>query len=221
MENSELQYRRLFETAQDGILILDAGSGQITDANPFLLDMLGYTREQLLGRRLWKIGLFKDRALSESTFAALHEEGYVRYERMPLETKDGRQREVEFTSNLYEVNHQKVIQCNIRDITDRRRLEDALREADRRKDEFLATLAHELRNPLAPFGPLRNPLPARPADRPWQTGTMMERQVQHLVRLVDDLLDVSRVMRGKINCARSRWTSPPWWSGRRKRPPAD
>lgn len=150
LENSELQYRRLFETAQDGILILDAGSGQITDANPFLLDMLGYTREQLLGRRLWKIGLFKDRALSESTFAALHLEGYVRYESMPLETKDGRQREVEFTSNLYEVNHQKVIQCNIRDITDRRHLEAKVQHVERMEAacQVAGGVAHDYNNIL-------------------------------------------------------------------------
>src|ERR1022692_5150012 len=75
LENSELQYRRLFETAQDGILIVDARTGLITDANPFLLDMLGYAREQLLGRRLWKIGIFKDRALFELAFATLLQEG--------------------------------------------------------------------------------------------------------------------------------------------------
>jgi PAS domain S-box-containing protein len=80
------------------------------------------------------------------------------------------------------------------------RLYQALREGDRRKDEFLATLAHELRNPLAP---IRNSLeilkmPRVDTTTAQQTRDMMERQVHHLVRLVDDLLDVSRVMRGKI-----------------------
>src|SRR5271170_1795729 len=131
LENSELRYRRLFETAQDGILILDASTGQIMDANPFVLDMLGYTREQLLGRRLWKIGLFKDRAMSESSLAALNREGHVRYENLPLETKDGRQREVEFISNVYEADHHQMIQCNIRDITDRRHLEAKVQQVEK------------------------------------------------------------------------------------------
>ena len=90
------------------------------------------------------------------------------------------------------------------DIEDYKRAEEALREADRRKDEFLATLAHELRNPLAP---IRNSLqilkmPRVDAATVQQTREMMERQVHHLVRLVDDLLDVSRVMRGKIELRR-------------------
>jgi len=150
LENSELQYRRLFETAQDGILILDASTGQITDANPFLLDMLGYTREQLLGRRLWRIGFFKDRALSESAFATLHREGYVRYENLPLETRDGRQREVEFISNMYEANHQKVIQCNIRDITDRRRLEAKVQQVEKMEAvcQLAGGVAHDYNNIL-------------------------------------------------------------------------
>ena len=92
------------------------------------------------------------------------------------------------------------------DITARKLLEEALRDTDRRKDEFLATLAHELRNPLAP---LRNSLeilkmPRVDADTIQQTRAMMERQVHHLVRLVDDLLDVSRVMRGKIELRREQ-----------------
>jgi len=90
------------------------------------------------------------------------------------------------------------------DISEIKRMEEALREADRRKDEFLATLAHELRNPLAPIGNSLQILkmPRVDAATVQQTRAMMERQVQHLVRLVDDLLDVSRVMRGKIELRR-------------------
>jgi two-component system cell cycle sensor histidine kinase/response regulator CckA len=150
LQNSELRYRRLFETAQDGILILDAGTGQIADANPFLLDMLGYTREQLLGKQLWEIGFFKDRALSEAAFATLQKEGYIRYENLPLESKDGRRREVEFVSNLYEVDHQNVIQCNIRDITDRRRLEAKLLQVQKMEavGHLAGGVAHDYNNIL-------------------------------------------------------------------------
>jgi two-component system cell cycle sensor histidine kinase/response regulator CckA len=150
LENSELQYRRLFETAQDGILILDASTGQIIDANPFVLDMLGYTREQLLGRRLWKIGLFKDRAMSESALATLNREGHVRFENLPLETKDGRQREVEFISNVYNADHHEVIQCNIRDITDRRHLETKVQQVEKMEAvcQLAGGVAHDYNNIL-------------------------------------------------------------------------
>ena len=92
------------------------------------------------------------------------------------------------------------------DISDIKRMEEALRDADRRKDEFLATLAHELRNPLAP---IRNSLqilkmPRVDSATVQKVRDMMERQVHHLVRLVDDLLDVSRVMRGKIELRKER-----------------
>ncbi len=90
MQQSEERYRRLFETAQDGIILLEADSGDITDVNPFLLDMLGYSREQLLGKKLWDIGLFKDTAECQTAFARLQEEGYIRYEHLPLESKGGR-----------------------------------------------------------------------------------------------------------------------------------
>ena len=139
LRNSEVRYRRLFETAQDGILILDAGTGQITDANPFLLEMLGYKLGELLGKQLWEIGLFRDRALAEAAFEKLQKEGYIRYEGLPLETKYGQRREVEFVSNSYEVDHQKVIQCNIRDITERKLLEVKLQQA--RKMETVGQLA--------------------------------------------------------------------------------
>ena len=126
LRDSENRYRRLFETAQDGILILDADTGRITDVNPFLIKMLGYTREEFLGKRLWEIGPFKFVAASKASFKELRRQEYIRYEDLPLETIDGRRMDVEFVSNIYEVDHSRVIQCNIRDITKRKRSEEAL-----------------------------------------------------------------------------------------------
>ena len=123
LQASEIRYRRLFESAQDGILILDAGTGRITDVNPFLVKLLGLTRGKLLGKRLWEIGLFHDVEKSKSAFRELQQNGYIRYEDLPLETKDGRYIDVEFVSNVYLANGIKVIQCNIRDITERKHLE--------------------------------------------------------------------------------------------------
>jgi formate hydrogenlyase transcriptional activator len=126
---SETRYRRLFETAQDGILILDAETGQISDVNPFLIEMLGYSYEDFLGKKLWEIGPFKNTEASRAAFLELQSEGYVRFENLPLETKEGHPIPVEFVSNVYLVNHHKVIQCNIRDITERKRLGEALQKA--------------------------------------------------------------------------------------------
>jgi PAS domain S-box-containing protein len=120
---SELRYRRLFETAQDGILILDAETGMIVDVNPFLVKMLGYSHETFLGKAIWDIGFFRDIIANKDNYLELQQKKYVRYEDLPLETSDGRRIEVEFVSNVYDVLDKKVIQCNIRDITDRKKAE--------------------------------------------------------------------------------------------------
>jgi diguanylate cyclase (GGDEF)-like protein/PAS domain S-box-containing protein len=132
LANSELRYRRLFETAQDGILILDAETGAITDVNPYLIKMLGYTCEELLGKKLWEVGAFKDVEASKKAYLELQTQGYIRYEDLPLRTSDGQTMEVEFVSNVYPVGNQRVIQCNIRDIADRKRVERALIESEER-----------------------------------------------------------------------------------------
>ena len=127
LEDSETRYRRLFETAKDGILILDFKTGQIADVNPFLIEMLGYTHGEFVGKKLWEIGPFKDISASRSAFSELQTKGVIRYEDLPLETKDGRRINVEFVSNVYPVDGTQVVQCNIRDITERVRAEAALK----------------------------------------------------------------------------------------------
>lgn len=125
MRNSEMRFRRLFETAKDGILILESDTGRITDANPFISELLDYPTNELLGKELWQIGLFQDIQSSQAAFRQLQEHGYIRYHNLPLVTKAGRRVEVEFVSNVYNVNHQPVIQCNIRDNTQHHQLERA------------------------------------------------------------------------------------------------
>jgi two-component system CheB/CheR fusion protein len=131
-----LRYRRLFESAQDAILILDFDTGKILDVNPYLMDMLGYSHEEFLEKYLWEVSPFKDTALNKETFAKLQREGYVRYEDLPLETSDGRSISVEFVSNSYPVSGKTFIQCNIRDITERKNIqkkaEQALKESEKR-----------------------------------------------------------------------------------------
>jgi PAS domain S-box-containing protein len=108
IRDSEVRFRRLFETAKDGILILDSSNGKITEANPYIAELLGYSSDELIGKELWQIGLFKDIEASQTAFQLLQEEGYIRYHDLPLETKSGRKAEVEFISNVYNVDHHAV-----------------------------------------------------------------------------------------------------------------
>src|ERR1039458_5979266 len=126
---SEIRYRRLFEAARDGILMLDPGTRKITDANPFMSELLGYSHEELLGKELWEIGLLKDEEESRAAFRELQENHFIRYEDLPLQTKAGQRRDVEFVSNIYKEDKRNVIQCNVRDITERKRVASALRQA--------------------------------------------------------------------------------------------
>jgi PAS domain S-box-containing protein len=129
---SEARYRRLFETAKDGILIVDAKTGKIVDVNPFLTELTGYSHEDFLDKHLWEIGPFKDIPVSKDSFADLQAMKYVRYDDLPLQARDGRRIDVEFVSNVYRADGQDVIQCNIRDITERKRAAAALRQSEDR-----------------------------------------------------------------------------------------
>jgi PAS domain S-box-containing protein len=126
LRTSELSYRRLFESAQDGILILDADTGRITDANPFLIKLLDFSRDEMVGKTVGELSPFKDIVSNQAMLERLQMDGYVRYENLPLETRSGRRIAVEFVSNVYQAGDKRVIQCNIRDITERRRMQTVL-----------------------------------------------------------------------------------------------
>ena len=211
---SELRYRRLFEAARDGILILDALTLKITDVNPFMTELLGYSHAEFLGKELWEIGLFSDKEASQAAFKELQRTGYLRYEDLPLQATDGKLRDVEFVSNVYEEDGHQVIQCNIREITDRKRGEKerklllaaaqaARAEADSAnsvKDEFLATLSHELRTPLTSILGWSHLLTGGKLDKQ-QTARAIEtiaRNARAQGRLIDELLDISRITTGKL-----------------------
>jgi two-component system cell cycle sensor histidine kinase/response regulator CckA len=118
---SELRYRRLFESSKDGILILNAVTGLILDVNPFLVELLGFQREAFLGNKVWELGFFKKIVADQASFEDFQRTPCTRYEDKPLQTADGRQVDVEFVTNVYQVNRQSVIQCTIRDITEHKR----------------------------------------------------------------------------------------------------
>jgi len=153
LRTSESRYRRLFETAQDGILLLNAETAQIEDVNPFLINMLDYTHAELLGKKLWDVGAFADIAQSKKLFIELQNNDYVRYEDLPLKTKAGALVEVEFVSNAYDCEGERVIQCNVRDISERKQAEGAsLRYLEQLKVALMntvevATIISEMRDP--------------------------------------------------------------------------
>ncbi len=213
-EVSELRYRRLFETAQDGILILDANTGKIIDVNPFLLDLLDYPFESMIGLRLWEIGQFKDIAANQAAFEALQTNEYIRYENLPLRTKTGKEIQVEFVSNVYFVGSAKVIQCNIRDISVRVRAAvqaaskshtDTLELAGQARNELIAVLSHELRTPLSAISSMIEVLElghdgigtSSHMDLPplfdKSALAFMRRNVQSLVRLVAEFLAFTHI----------------------------
>ncbi|MGI4790587.1 MAG: PAS domain-containing sensor histidine kinase [Janthinobacterium lividum] len=190
---SERQYRRLFEAARDGILILDSEQGKVTDANPYMTELLGYSHDELLGRELWQIGLLQDKAASQEAFRRLKQESYIRYEDLPLENQRGEQRQVEFVSNVYREDGHMVIQCNIRDITDRRRIAAelaaaAITVADHRRQaavlEERTRMAREIHDTLAQgFAGIATQLEAAEAalanvPKPVSSGSCLTYQVQ-------------------------------------------
>ncbi|MEX0717800.1 MAG: PAS domain S-box protein [Planctomycetaceae bacterium] len=214
LKQSEVRFRRLFETAKDGILILDVNTGQIIDANPFMSELLDYPHAHFLDKELWQIGVFGDKSANEAAVRELQQDGYVRYDHLPLQTREGQEVAVEFVSNVYgEDGEGWVAQCNIRDITERSHLEDQVKthavelsDLHRRKDDFLAMLSHELRNPLAPLANAVHLLRLKGADDGIQREAteIIERQVAQLSRLVDDLLEVSRITTGKLRLRQER-----------------
>jgi PAS domain S-box-containing protein len=216
LRTSELRYRRLFESAQDGILILDGETGEIIDVNPFLLDLLNYHFADMVGLKLWEIGQFRDIAANREAFEKLQKTQYIRYEDLPLVTKDGKKIQVEFVSNVYLVDGQNIIQCNIRDISARAKVQEmsqthltALLVENKTKDEFLAALSHELRTPLSAIASMLDVLElqqslahmsdAQPTELDRSGLKLIRRNVHILVSLINELLDLTHISRGDIH----------------------
>jgi PAS domain S-box-containing protein len=226
---SEAQYRRLFESAQDGILIVDAETGQIRDVNPFLLDLLGFSREEYLGKKLWQVAAFADSEASKSAFLELQQRGYIRYDNIPLRGKDGKSVEVEFVSNIYAVGDKKVIQCNIRDITERRRAESEIQQLNeelerrvqvrtsqvdalnRELETFNYSVSHDLRAPLRRIDGFVSLLESECGDGLTATGKDMivaiRASTEHMTTLIQGLLRLAILGRSEINCQQTDLSS--------------
>jgi PAS domain S-box-containing protein len=204
------KFRTMFEQGMQfaGILSLD---GTVVEANRLCVDGCGFTREQIIGRVFWECGWWnRSKALMALVHSASLEAAQGRLVRVETQyfLADGSERFVDLTLAPVTDDLGKVLFVvpTGNDITDRRRAEAELREANRRKDEFLATLAHELRNPLAPIRTGLEVIKQAPANSAaaMRARDVMERQLGHMVRLVDDLLDVSRIARGKVELRKQR-----------------
>lgn len=203
---SEIRFRRLFEAARDGILILDAATGRILDANPFMEEILGYSYEQLLEKHLWELGFLEDIVVNKANFLELQQKAYVRYENIPIETVKGEKIEVEFVSNSYLMGDEKVMQCNIRDISERKQLEQSqiaktvAESANRAKSEFLSRMSHELRTPLNSVLGFTQLL-LMDELTPDQTSSLGQilKSGRHLLDLINEVLDISRIEAGNMN----------------------
>lgn len=193
---SETRYRRLFESSKDGILILDAETGEIIDVNEFMLKLLGYSSQELLGKQLWEIGLLGDRGNSKDSFRTLQEKEYIRYENLPLETKEGKRTEVEFVSNVYWSGERKVIQCNVRDVSERRQLEEQLRQSQKMEAIGLLAggVAHDFNNLLTVISGYSELMLGRmkPEDGYYRAVTEIRRASERATVLTRQLLAFSR-----------------------------
>jgi PAS domain S-box-containing protein len=220
LEASEIRYRRLFEAAHDGILILNTVTRKITDVNPFMMELLDYPRAHFIGKELWEIGIFRDKEANQSAMLDLQKNGSVRFENLPLQDRDGHRHPVEIVANVYQEDHQPVIQCNIRDIGERVQFEreretllaneQASRmeaeSANRSKDLFLATLSHEVRTPLnAILGWATILRSGKCNEANFREGMeVIERNCKAQSQLIEDVLDVSRIVSGKMELQISR-----------------
>ena len=156
---SEQRYRQVLDSAQDGIILLDADTGEVDEVNPFLVKLLGYSQEEFRGKKLWEVGSFKDLEASRGFFRELKKKRVTHSEDLVLETKDGQRREVQMVSHAYRAGHRRMIQCSLRDITEWKRIIDEMVE--------LAKISSENPNPVFRLNHDGAVLYANEASRPY------------------------------------------------------
>jgi PAS domain S-box-containing protein len=217
LASSERRYRRLFESAGDGLLILDAGTGKILEVNPCMRDLLGECGERLEGKELWEIGLFKDAESAKGALESLERRGSMRWDDLPLRRTDGRNIPVELACTVYEEGERTLIQCNVRDVAERKNAArdlakalEAAEAASRAKSEFLANMSHEIRTPMSAILGFAEMLLQKSAEECAQIGCarIIRQNSQHLLELINDILDLSKVEAGQMKVERIPFDLP-------------
>jgi PAS domain S-box-containing protein len=211
LRSSAEKFSAAFHGNASAMALTRMRDGVVLDINEAYTKLLGYTRDDLVGRppvNVWHSP--EDRA---AVFRDLERDGRAMTREVRVVKKGGEVWSGLLSAQLVTMDGERIIIASIVDITERKRAEEALRganerlkEADRRKDEFLGMLSHELRNPLAP---IRNSIyimrhTDAGSDQAVRAQAVIERQTEHLTRLVDDLLDMTRIARGKIELRRAR-----------------
>ena len=213
LRSSEIRYRRLFEAARDGILILNVENGRITDVNPYLVEILGFSKNEMVGKTVGELSPFKDIEPNQVMLDRLKRDRYVRYENLPLENKDNQHIAVEFVCNVYQEGAAQVIQCNIRNITERKRAEDQkeqfslelekrVLERTAELEAFSGAVSHDLRAPLRHLASHVGKLQEQP-DQTFHKNNhgLLAKCSQTITRMgnsIDDLLAFSRVSTASI-----------------------
>jgi PAS domain S-box-containing protein len=201
---SEHLYRHLFEASTDGILVVDPATHVIIEANQVVADLLGVTLAQLIGRNLLQIGLFPDQESAEAVWREMEEQQLARREALEMCVDNGQTRYVEFVGNRFQVNSYEIIQCHLRDITDRKRAEEAQRQLEVRKDAFISMASHELRTPVTSLKAFTQVLQRRLQKQPDTDPQVLrvldriDEQINRQTRLISDLLDLSRMQAGYL-----------------------
>lgn len=202
LQVSELMFRNLFESAQDGIFIMDAQKGNIINANPFLLKMLDCSREDLMGRHYNEVSFLAASGIIDKIFRELKDKAYVLYDDVSIQNSKAKAMDAEVRASTYFVEKRKIIQLNIRDITERKKI-------DKVKTEFVSMVSHELRTPLSAIKEgveiVADETQGKINKNQKECLGIALANIKRLNRLIGDILDISKIQTNLLKVHPGEW----------------